>query len=275
MGDWPIAIGTSELLDQGLNTASTTLTSVTSSATPNAMGSWTQIVASSPIDAQMVHVMLSVDDSTRDSLMDLGIGAVGAEKIVFPKMLLTNSNNDRMAWSFLMPVPVKAGIRIVARVQTSSISLVRRIGLHLMGRSFLGFSAMGRVLAWGADILTSSGTLVDPGTVANTFGAWSELVSSTINKVRALYVMVGNNNLSVRGTCAAHLQIGIGAAGSEKVLIPQMQLRSQTATDLWTPRVFGPFFAQVPAGVRISAKAQCSITTATERLIPVVVYGVD
>jgi hypothetical protein len=49
-----------------------------------------------------------------------------------------------------------------------------------------------------------------------------------------------------------------------------------TTTDYYfTPATFGPLSVQIPANTRLSARCQCSITDATDRLIEVALYGLD
>ena len=66
--------------------------------------------------------------------------------------------------------------------------------------------------------------------------------------------------------------IGIGAAGSEKIVAADLTARSSSITDEVRPS-FIALPVAIPAGSRIAVRAQCSITDATDHLFDIALYG--
>jgi hypothetical protein len=60
------------------------------------------------------------------------------------------------------------------------------------------------------------------------------------------------------------------------VVLPNIGFTMQFATNAcWSPNTVGPLPVDIPAGTRIAARMQASITDATDRLMDVIVYGID
>ena len=69
------------------------------------------------------------------------------------------------------------------------------------------------------------------------------------------------------------IDIGIGAGGSEVVIIPDFLIRGDSNLDNFTPVMTPALGFQVPSGTRIAARAQCSHTIAVDRVITTALYG--
>ena len=99
---------------------------------------------------------------------------------------------------------------------------------------------------------TASGVSIQSGYPAHTKGAWVELIASTSKKA------IG---VAVTFSCAENpyrylFDLGIGAAGSETVLIPNIYLRIDGINAICSTTLFLPCF--IPAGTRISMRFQLS-----------------
>ncbi len=70
------------------------------------------------------------------------------------------------------------------------------------------------------------------------------------------------------------MDVGIGAGGSEVVLIPNINLSAHVTDDLIRPTHLG-FPCDIPKGTRIAVTGQCSGADATDRLFGIVLYGCD
>jgi hypothetical protein len=128
-------------------------------------------------------------------------------------------------------------------------------------------------LNYGPVTATTKLTSVDPGGTANTEGAYSQLSAATTNAVSWLVLQVGGD-LATRGATNIQwlLDIATGAAASEVNLISDLAIMEDGTSDQLGPTgVLIP--VQIPAGVRLSARAQCSVNTATERLLWLGVLG--
>lgn len=116
----------------------------------------------------------------------------------------------------------------------------------------------------GADAAISNAKTVAAG-INNSKGSWVELIASTTRDSHGLFVVLPSNENSNDYL----FDIGIGAAASEQVILENL-LKSQRYSSY-----FYQFGLWIPAGTRLSARAQSSIIDATDRLIDVIIYGED
>lgn len=103
-----------------------------------------------------------------------------------------------------------------------------------------------------------SATITYSGT-PHTKSGWTEVIASTSGDAGFVWVQVGLFRGSAENT-AALLDIGIGAAGSETVVIPNISVGGSSGLNHLIP-------LKVAAGSRISARAQC----VTNKNIPVTI----
>jgi hypothetical protein len=102
--------------------ASTSGTQMFPNATNNVKGPWSQIIASTA--RAYKALLLELDWGKRwqsaNYLIDIGIGAAGSEVVIIPNW---STDSQQASNSFLlMPIPVAAGQRIAARLQTAGDS---------------------------------------------------------------------------------------------------------------------------------------------------------
>jgi hypothetical protein len=135
-----------------------------------------------------------------------------------------------------------------------------------------GSAPLGNVEGVGLDIATTRGTLVDPGGTAHTDSAWIELIAATSFPYQWLNLALGKG-AAVSGALSDHLiDIGVGASGSEKILIPDILAHNDSAGD--TPPTTYSFPISIPSGTRISARMRGSITGAGSRTLDIAMWGV-
>ena len=259
---------------EGEDTANSRGTQVDSSGTANTKGSFTELVASTPFDAD--GVVIYVGASNADSfLLDIAVGAAASEQVVIPD--IHNDTKGSMEMNFYAPIAVPAGSRISARI-ADDVASVRNsfIGIGLLPKNFLASEALGRATAYGVVTADSGGTQIDPGGSANTKGSYAQVVASTTNPIKMLCVAfataAGNHALTNAFSLA---DIAVGAAASEQVILDNIQMRHENNTDNVHPFFTGLIPVNIPAATRIAVRAQCSITDATDRLFDVVIYGFD
>ena len=273
MGEWAPTSG-AQLVTVGQVAAGSTGTVATASATANTKGAWAQLVSATPVNAAAIVIMLASPSAAGDYLVDIGIGAANFEATLVPNILYCGRGGDACA-HFRFPVGVPAGSRLVARVQSNGASNTVAAAITLLNHGFSGLSHFGFVRDYGTALADSGGVSVDPGAVASTKNSWSQLVASTARPARQLVVCIGNQGNNVRTTATWLCDVGIGPAGQEHVVVPNIGLFASSTSDLVMPIVYGPFPVAVPSGSRLAARAQCSITEATDRLFDIAVYGVE
>jgi hypothetical protein len=264
--------------------------SVTPSATANTKGSYAQLLsgAGNTADAACVVLDLTNGSANTDYLVDLAIGAAGSEQIIATNLFMSGGGGlaGNLVYSYILPIAIPTGTRIAARCQAGTASAASlHATLHVMAQGFLPSAPLQRLTAYGPNTADSGGVSVDPGGTANTKpSTWTEITSSTTNPMRMLYAAFGLAQNSAPSTATWLVDLGIGASGSEIGIggssattgLVSLPFRVGVLTDfLWSPLVVGPLAVSIPAGTRLAARAQCSITDATDRLFDVMLYGID
>lgn len=117
----------------------------------------------------------------------------------------------------------------------------------------------------GKDAANSRGVVVGAGASPNVKATtFTELIASTAFDADG--IIIGLN--SINEDTAWLVDIGIGAAGSEQVLIPDLHHFCRT-----TPIAYFPFPISVPAGSRISARAQADTNSRFQRITATMLAG--
>lgn len=109
---------------------------------------------------------------------------------------------------------------------------------------------------------SAEGVTVTASATAHTKGSWTELIASTSFAAQGIWVMLNNTGTSNIATPLL-VDIGIGAASSETVLIPDLQ---GGQAQLWSNGFLGQcyfFPLRIPGGVRLSARCQATIVSDT------------
>ena len=271
MADFPLGGGTVSATI-GADTTATAGTTLTSGAA-NTKGSYAQLVASSRINAFNLFLIIGGNQSTTldEYLIDIAIGAAASEQVI-----IANIPWGRQTEIFIRAVPfsisIPAGVRISARCQCTSATKTIQIMGILVGRGLASPAGNAICTTYGAATADSGGVSVDPGAVADTKGAYSEITASTTARARELIIAFGGRDNSARSICDWLVDIAIGAGGSEQVIISNIHLYAQSSDDA-LELYYVPLPLGFPEGVRLSARAQCSITDATDRLFDVIVFG--
>jgi hypothetical protein len=194
---------------------------------------------------------------------DLGFGAAGAEQVVLPDLMIGSTNGLAHAW---FPIAIPKGVRVAGRVQSQDGANSVTVNLTGIGVSPLWPRGLSGAINYGFNAGTSSGVQLDTGAVADTKGAWAEVTASTTRPAKALYVTINSGTVSAGVGADLLVDIGIGAAASEVVLIPNLYIRAFTNNRPWPP-ILGPFPVNIPVGTRLAARGQCSSTDAGARLL--------
>jgi hypothetical protein len=259
----------------GAATAASRGATITSSATANVKGTYTQLIATTGFEVDGVLVMADDQATGVDYLVDIAVGAAASEVVLLPNLLFTGATGSiSYGANYFFNVPVKAGERISARCQASTLSSIIRISCLAFGVDFMASSPLGIVTAYGVATGTSGGTSVDPGATINTKGAYAQLVASTTAPIRKCMIAIGNQHNSARTVSSSWLlDIAIGGAGSEQVILSNLALNSSTSPDIVAPQVYGPIPIGIPSATRLAARSQCSDATAGSRTFDVAIYG--
>lgn len=259
--------------------ASTSIGAVTTSASANTKGAWGSIVANqagTSFAYESITVGLLVS-TARDCTVDIGIetGFSPSEYYTIVEDLrlpgLRVANFPCIVYS--IPVHVPAGAKLAARAQASTGSTA--VGVYVIGHSagIMGAPGYGRCIALYTPA-TSRGVSIDPGAVAHTKPAYTQLVASTSADVEALIVAIGGAGDIARTAADSWLiDVGVGTAANEWAVLPNLFAVAETNADWPLPAVFGPFACSIPKTSRVAARCQCNVTTAGDRVLDIGVWG--
>jgi hypothetical protein len=229
-----------------------TFVTVTANASANTKGAWTEIVASTTADADLVEV--SVQAANQSSaivgiLLDLAIGAAGSEVALFQNAAVggaaAQTFNGEAGYRFGVPVYVPSGSRISARIQ-SNVTLGRtaQISVRLSaGDNPAGTSTSATVI--GANTATSVGT----DQANNT--SWQQAVASTAAQYQAVSLVPSLNTTGIGGNFRS-LQLGFGASSSESPLANVDFITLTTEAIVCTQGSL--YVATVPSGTRLATR---------------------
>lgn len=284
MPHWTPRLGYTRTVSQARTTSGVSFTTVTGSGTAHVKGAWSQLVASTAGESHLMKLfVVSTQTSTANSatLMDIGIGGAGSEKVIVPNLgvgfalLALTSGSAQAGAEYTIPVQIPSGTRVAARLQAlRTAPQTASVAMDLMGgQPPGGFPSGAAVDTYGADTATSNGVVLTGAAVAPTKGAWSEIVASTPNAIKGLMISP-QGNTGILASVSSVIDIGVGAAGSEIVVVPDIVVVCGTAEFLVVmDRGMFPLDIPIPAGSRIAARigASAGVLYAEQSLI---VHGV-
>ncbi len=235
---------------------------LTANGSANTMGSWAQLGTSGATGnttSEYFGFLFSWRIvSTADFLIDIGIGAGGAQQVIVNNIYVPNRIASGIVnQSVYFPVYIPNGASVWARCQASTGSST----IFAMLTGITGGAAMfppyrGAFLI-GAQAGSSRATNFDPGSVAGTQSSWSQLAadttwSSVSRVINAIMPMWGSNGTTTKVAAGILSDIGIGAAASEQPIIINLQKR--LSSNAVTSLIDGPFPCSIPAGSRTSLR---------------------
>ena len=162
--------------------------------------------------------------------------------------------------SLYLPISIPAGTRIAARGQ-SGYTAAAVVNINIVGvtKGFL-LQSYQRSTTYGADTVNTEGTeLAVDGTV-HTKGAYTEIVSATTSEIKYLIVDLHWSKLPTSATRSFLIDIAVGGEGSEQDFITNLVARATSHETILPTTFCVP--VSIPAGSRLSARAQQSTNTA-------------
>lgn len=254
--------------------ASTNGTTVTANASANTKGSYSQLIASTAYPSAGIMLEVVVGSNNADYLMDLAIGGAGSEQILIADILVgsTVGSSRRI---LMLPCAIPAGTRISARCQSTTGGATLTVMGHLFTSDGSPVPSASLFTTYGANSADSGGVGIDPGGVANTPGAYAQLTASSAYPHHALALCVGCQNNATPSAGRWLVDLAVGGAGSEQIILLDFPLSGGGSTSQGGPTPsFVVIPCSIPAGTRIAARARSSITTSPGRLIDLVLIGI-
>jgi hypothetical protein len=242
---------------------------VISASSANVKSSFVTIIASTGFDFDEILIEIGWQPTGYSAaLVDIAIGAAGAEYIIIPNLLI-NVQNGGQAIGITLPMKIPAGSRISARTQCTTASSNIYINVIGFDSAFTNMEGVAGYDMLGASLATSIGTAVTPNSNGTTKGSFSQITAATPREYIGFTYQVDNQNTSNIGNNSYYaFDIAFGASGSELIVLPNVSLVVPQGG-------FQPCYQfismPIPTGTRISARAQGQFGSSP--VIGVTVYG--
>ena len=248
-------------------------TAIALPAANNTQGSKTQIVASTPDEANGFIVILGAivgGSSTAQILVNLYIGASGQEVPLVTGIQMGKSGSSIGAQRIVtVPLNVPAGSRISASMQADVFGNCPTVNCTIipLGVGFAGAQPCDAFEPWGINTATSMGTEATASATLHTKGAWFEMIAATGLDSQQLVVQLQRASASWG---QYRMDIGVGASGSEVVAVGDITFvcGSDSGTDAsqYCSRDMTLHLPlTIPAGSRISIRIASNTASATAR----------
>lgn len=239
------------------------MTSVAASITANALGNWTQLHAAAPFPVSNLDLMMGkanwgASSTNTQALLDIGFGINPNEAPIVQNVAFGGAMAFA-SWTFPIYIPV--GSRIVMRIRSAVGSKSNTFAVSLSGGG-TGMEAAHAAVTYGAVTATSIGTVLTTATLANTKSAWTTITAATTSPARWILVGLGMPNTTLPTVSDGLLDIGMGAAAAESVIVPDNPFTIVTG-NLINGALPLMFPVSIPAGIRLAARYQSTSTAAT------------
>jgi hypothetical protein len=251
--------------------ASTQGTTITSGGSVNTKGSSVEVISATVNDANWVLVHLGNVNGNSTYLVDIAIGAA-TEQIILPDLYAAGRAAGGNMGSYLFPIFIPAGSRLTARCQANNATQTIEVALNLFSGTMLAGGSQPSIVSAYGSVTQSVGTNIDPGAVAHTDSAWTQLTAAT-DRDHCWFCVAARFGSAALGAVARWLiDIGIGAA-TEAEIISDLYYTADVTSDFpYGPVRCFPYY--VPAGSRLTARARSLSATDVDRDIWIKLYGV-
>lgn len=227
-------------------------------------GAYQTVISSAPFDITELVIAfdgIGAGGTERSQLIDIALDPSGTPNIIIADLQASYWFDAETAYPRLhLPIFIPAGSEVGIRWQSTTGSL----GVFFIVAAYGGGQTSFRSTDTYGTVSTGSKgtTLATPGAV-DTFGAWTEIVASTTNDIYALGVGLGVDWGPGLTTSHYAVDIGVGAAASEEVIIPDLNFETTTSEIIFNlfpavqPVMYLPEI--IPAGSRIAARFKYSV----------------
>lgn len=228
-------------------------------AAANTKGEWSRI-ATTPFDvdvltveSQRISSLLVPPD--KYALMDIGRGTAGAEQVVISNLPSINSEGEFGCFQYQFPYLINAGETLSARVQSPRVNSVFSVGFRFQAHGFAHFVSSSRIRTYGVNTATSKSTELVFG-ATNAKGVWAQIAASTTDDICEIVIVATDHSLSGLNNNWHLVDVGLGAPGSERIIIPDIPIVTYSSNSGISPFLIGPYPINIPAASRIAMRIQ-------------------
>lgn len=213
---------------------------LTTPATANTYGAWTEIVASAQFDVYGVSVeggIPNADASNRATLLDIGVGPAGGEVVVVPSIPVGCSTRHKAVY----PVHIPKGSRVAVRLISRSTSVSGDFSFALLRVPFFPFLPR-RWRAYGVDPVNGVyGFLTDHGE-----GEQHKTIINATDIDANMVVMGFHINGTAIGSYSLHFRLRVGSSASPPIYSLTLNTNTAEVCDNHAIRI--PAVVRIPAG---------------------------
>lgn len=228
---------------------------VTSDSTAHTKGAYSEAITSLDHYTDVLYVSISncgVADSRY--LLDVAVGAAASENVIIPNLYAQELGSFGANSEYVLPVSIAAGERIALRCQAGGVSQGCNVICHAGSGGFHHMRGATKYHAMGVDTANTRGVSLTPG-ASGSKGSYAEITSSAPADLHGLWLCILNQarDTSMNET-KIEVDLAIGAAASEEIVVPDIQLYAETTNDGITP---GVTFLPIPIaeGTRVAVRA--------------------
>lgn len=275
MADFSLVGGGAKVVTAGIDLSLSSGVTVVGGAI-NTKGAWSELSASTGYESCAVVVQMSQSVTSTNGariLLDIGVGGAGSEEVILSNLISSQvSQSVSKNSSFEFPLKIPAGVRVSARIQSTTATRRETVSIQLLTSSMSGQVGAGAVDTYGITAASSTAVQIDCGGTADTKGAWSEITASTTNNIKGIFLGIGGNGNAATDQFGFLIDIGVGASGSEEVIVPDITMNTNTVEQyLFPAKCYG---VSVASGQRLSVRGQSNTIDATDRVFEAALYGV-
>ncbi len=260
----------------GVTTASSSRAAVTATAsgTPHTVGSYTEIVSALAQDVSGVYVQITTATSTSaadsSSLINIAIGGAGSEVVVVPNIGIGYKATANLTGLFI-PIRISRGTRVAFNAQSvvGSKTIAARFTFVTDKRKISASPT--QIDTYEANTATSAGVTVSNPGAGNTKGSYTEIIASTDRPYQGLFISIQGAQSTAISSGNILVDVAIGSAGNEINIIDNLQCVTTTGESV-DPITPSTIMRHIPAGTRISARFQRSVTAALDLIIHGIPY---
>ena len=258
--------GTSASTIANTSGASSIGTAVISGGTTNTKtADWVELIASTAFNAEII--VLTITNATfqtatlTGTLIDIAFGGAGSEVVKIPDFAI---GHRQAGASYIIPFAVPAGTRISAKTQSTVVS--KSVTVNIQLRQAGDHSAAPTVAtSYGTQPGTNSyGQSATTAGGANAKSAWKQLTASTTGDITRLVVGIQGDDSNMTASTGL-LDIGVGAAASEVVIVPDIYYVGEATEVVTVEGAELAYTVNVPAGSRLAFRYQATSAAAGAR----------
>jgi hypothetical protein len=225
--------------------ATNNVSGLAADATANTKGAWTELIAATSANASFLAMVLTCTQNAANNaaLLDIGIGASGAETIVAENIAIGGSSGLPIAF----PLKIPSGSRLAARMQSVVGSKSGIIEIVIVDSGDYA-TAPTSVDVIGGNVANSQGI-----SFSGASGTWTEGVASTSQIYRGVALITSSHTDTAAATTGI-FEIATGASGSEQSFGSLRAQHTAAETVLLRNPFNNVFGKSIPAGTRLSVK---------------------